>query len=268
MSSAATADVNSPQKGDASAASSPTTLKSLLMWDDPIKSGLVAGTAFLTLFFFGIMNYTILTFVCRAAQAVMIVFSVAAYLGKPMATSEQIVAKAKELHEAYLPSLLQCVDAAARIVTWENRTTTMEVMVASLLLAMLGNVFSDLTLIFLITLAFFVVPTLYVHNRALVDGQLDQIKQILDRLLQQGAEGLKEACVSLSPNRREQRLVDQERAMAGGAQAGAASPARGTPARSNNNTSFLESTLGGTFGGALDSTLREMREGPNDRKNK
>lgn len=229
-----------------------TNLKSLLMWDNPIQSGIVAGSMFATLFFFGIMNYTILTFVCRTVQAVMLVFAAAAYIGKPLASRETIVQMVKELHEAFVPQMWQAVDAVARIITWENRTTTMEVLVASLLLAMLGNCFSDLTLIFLITVAFFAGPVFYAHNKAVVDGQLDNIKELFDRLLQQGADGLRDAAISLSPARREQQQREREQLNAAGSAAGAAS----SPGRLNSTTTLL------------DSTLREMREPVDNKKTK
>ena len=178
-----------------------TTLKSLLEWEKPLESGIVAGSLIGVIMIFGIMNYTVLTFVCRCLQALMIGFAAAAYLGKPFANREQLVARARQLHEALLPTLWAALEAVARIVTWENRTTTLEVLVGSFVLASLGNFFSDLTLMFLLTVGFFAVPVAYAHHKAIVDVYLVQCKQMLDALIQQGAEQMRKAAESLSPHR-------------------------------------------------------------------
>lgn len=201
------------------------TLKSLLMWEKPKESMIIAGTLLGFIVVFGIMEYTMLTFICRLLQLVLLCFLGANYLGKPLATSQEIVEYAKLLHDMFLPLIWDTVDFLARIITWESRSTTTEVFVGTIVLGALGNFFSDLTLIFFCTVAFFVCPILYVKNKAVVDGHLAQAKVYLDRLIAQSSEHLKAAAASLSPNHSPARSSAQSQAASptnrSGADAGA-----------------------------------------------
>ena len=195
------------------------TLKSLLMWEKPKESLAIAGTLLGFIVVFGIMEYTMLTFICRLLQLIFIAFAGANYLGKPLATSQEIVQYAQLLHEMFLPLVWETVDFLARIITWENRSTTTEVFIGTIILAALGNFFSDLTLVFLVTLAFFVVPVLYMKNKAVVDGHLETAKEFFDRLIAQSQDQLKSVAASLSPNSSPSRQQQQQ----GGAAAGSSS---------------------------------------------
>lgn len=226
--------------GGRSASASPKlfqgiTLKSLLMWEKPKESMIIAGSLVGFIVVFGIMEYTMLTFICRLLQLLLLCFAGAAYLGKPLATAQEIVQYAKLLHDMFLPLVWDAVDALARIITWESRSTTTEVFIATVVLAALGNFFSDLTLILLVTVCFFVVPVLYVKNKAVVDGHLEIAKEYFDRLIQQSSEHLKAAAASLSPNHspaRNQQQSQQGSPVSAGASAGAP-PIYGTKDKSS-----------------------------------
>ena len=124
----------------------------------------------------------------------------------------------------FLPLIWESVDALARIITWENRSTTTEVFIGTIILAALGNFFTDLTLIFLVTVAFFVVPVLYMKNKAVVDGHLETAKEFLDRLIAQSQDQLKSVAASLSPNSSPSRSQQQTTTtQAAGAAAGSPS---------------------------------------------
>jgi hypothetical protein len=175
------------------------TLKALVLWERPAVSGLVAFSCLGLLVAFGFFQFTIVTLVCRALQLLLLTFAAASYLGYPPLTREQIVQVAKQWHDAFLPALWDAVDAAARIITWENRTTSTEVLVGTIVLAFLGNIFSDFTLLLLLTIGLFAVPVTYAHNQAVFDEHLKVLKVALDRIIEQTGEQLKHAAASLSP---------------------------------------------------------------------
>jgi hypothetical protein len=169
--------------------SSPT-LKSLVLWDKPNESAVVVTVLLSFLLIFGVMDYTLLTFICRCTQLAMVGYGALVYLGKAPASREELVRRASAWVERAHPYVLAGASNAAKIVTWENRTASTEVLMATIFLGFLGNIFSDLTLLFLATIGFFVVPLMYIKNKTLVDEQLVTLKKKFGHLLDHGAAGV------------------------------------------------------------------------------
>ncbi len=153
------------------------------MWNKPKATGAVVGSLASVLLIFGWLDYSVVTLVCRVLQFLMVGYGVALKLDKPVLTSDDVVAHTTKAVEQATPYLTKFIAAVARVVMWEDAWWSLKVLGASMGVAAVGNVFSDLTLIFIISVAIFVLPKTYASHKEACDGALGSLKTKVDGLI-------------------------------------------------------------------------------------
>lgn len=156
------------------------TVNDLVMWKNQRATGFVVGSIALFLVVFGLLEYTIVTFTCRVLQISMIAYGVALKLDRVHIKPDDVVDLVTKGIDNAKPYVTRGIAALTRVLMWEDSGMSVRVLGVSVLVAMVGNIFSDLTLIFLITLGVFAGPTLYMNNKEKIDEQLSHIKGHVD----------------------------------------------------------------------------------------
>jgi len=157
-----------------------------ILWEKPRASGIIVGSVLLMALVFGVFEYTILTFVCRMAQLALLIGGTGMYFGyvtlDPVAIKSHIRTAISDAE----PIIIAAVEAVARILTWENRRVSSYIFGGSFVVAALGNIFSDLTMVLLVTIGLFVIPPLYTQNRSIIDPNVklvsDSIKSYVNSI--------------------------------------------------------------------------------------
>ena len=156
------------------------TPEDILLWRRPQATGLIVGVVALVLFLFGWLQYTWLTFACRALQVLLALFGLLTKLSSSPPTPDDIAAQAGKLVGALHPYFVAGAKFIAKILLWEDTKMSSEALFASLILAFLGNLFSDLTVVFLLAVLLFAGPKVYEQNKEAIDEQLAKLKSHAD----------------------------------------------------------------------------------------
>uniref|UniRef100_A0A7S1QFX4 Reticulon-like protein n=1 Tax=Neobodo designis TaxID=312471 RepID=A0A7S1QFX4_NEODS len=152
----------------------------LVMWKNQRATGFVVGVIAAFLIVFGLLEYTIVTFTCRVLQLSMIAYGVALKLDRAHIKPDDVVDLVTKGIDNAKPHVTNGITALTRVLMWEDPGMSVRVLGVSVLVAMVGNIFSDLTLIFLIALGVFAGPTLYFNNKEKIDEQLATLKRQVD----------------------------------------------------------------------------------------
>jgi hypothetical protein len=160
------------------------TWHDLVMWKKPRATGVVVATIALFLIVFGWLEYTIVTFTCRVLQLSMIAYGVALKLDKPVLSATDVVEGLFRAVDRSKPYIKTGLTTLTKVVMWEEDAPSTKVLGVSILVAMVGNLFSDLTLVLLITVGIFAGPKLYVQNKEKIDAQLGELKRHAEQTLQ------------------------------------------------------------------------------------
>ena len=150
------------------------TAKQLVMWERPVASGAVIGGVLSTIFLFGYMEFTFATLLCRVMQLLLVAVGAASYMKKLTLTGEDISAAVQKGMEGMVKPVSKIADATFKVLAWEDGNKSIKVLVASILLGFFGNCISDLTLLFIVTVAVFTVPLGYTKNQAAIDPLLNK----------------------------------------------------------------------------------------------
>lgn len=156
----------------------------IVMWKDPKQTAPILAGIMLIIFVFGFMEYTIVTFLCRVAQIFFVSYWVLSYTGRVPATgSDEMQVMIRDTVAALEPVAISVLDRLFRVLAWENPFLTLKCIFFSIFLGMLGNVFSDVTLMFLATVVVFIGPLAYSHNKAIVDPVASQLNARANRVV-------------------------------------------------------------------------------------
>lgn len=151
------------------------------MWTKPQATGVVVGLIAAWLFLMGYMEYTLLTLVCRLFQLGAALWFVAAKLNKaPNVTRTDLQDCLTKALNAAEPKVVSFLGAVVDIISWQDSAFTGKVFAASLLVSYVGSFFSDLTLVFLVTLAVFAGPITYQQNKEVIDQQIKNVTPMIN----------------------------------------------------------------------------------------
>ena len=160
------------------------TPKDLVMWTRPQATGAVVGAIGVWLFLLGYMEYTLLTLVCRVFQLGACAWFVASKLNyAPQVTRTDLQDALTKGLNAVEPHIVNALGLLVDIISWQNATFTMQVLVGSIMVSWVGSFFSDLTLLFLVTVGVFAGPITYTQNKEVIDAQLKQLEPMVKDLL-------------------------------------------------------------------------------------
>ena len=134
------------------------TPRQLVMWERPAASGVVCGGVVAFVLLIGVFDYTLVTLLCRIAQLAILAGIVMKYLGKLPEKSCNPSECITQMGTSIEPIISSSLSFAFKVLTWENTLVSGKVLLASIVVAMLGNWFSDITLLFLVTVGVFTVP--------------------------------------------------------------------------------------------------------------
>ena len=152
------------------------TPEDILYWRRPQATGLIVGSITVVLFLFGWLQYSWLTFACRAAQVLLALFGLVAKVSTTPPSPDDIALQVGKLFDTLHPYLVNGARFVAKVLLWEDPKLSCEALFASLVLAFLGNLFSDLTVVFLLTVALFAGPKVYEQNKEVIDDHLNKLK--------------------------------------------------------------------------------------------
>jgi hypothetical protein len=158
------------------------TARDVVMWTKPQATGTIVGGAALVLLIFGWFEYTWLTLLCRFAQLALVGYGLAARFGLGVPTAEELTRLVSQALDTLHPIAVRGAGFAAKILTWEDNALSLKALFASFVLAVMGNLFSDMALLFLATVAVFAGPTVYVNNQKVIDQQLATLKTQTDKV--------------------------------------------------------------------------------------
>lgn len=165
------------------------TGKQLILWERPRATAAVVAALVTVVLIFGVMQYTILTFLCRLAQLAIVAYGGLVYLQKSAMPRKAITDQAKALVDRMVPYLIRLADFAALVVSWEDPTLSRNVLIATLVGGVLGNMFSDLTVLAIVGATVFAGPVGYLRNKDQIDPMLKQFAGKLSQALAAPAEG-------------------------------------------------------------------------------
>ena len=151
-----------------------------MLWKNPKATGVVVGAIGVFLFVFGWLEYSIVTFACRLLQIAMIAYGIALKLDRAHLKADDVVEGFTSFLEKVKPHLVRVISFLTRVIMWEDASLSTRVLAGSIGVAMIGNMFSDLTLIFLLSVGVFAGPTLYYNHKEQIDAQLANAKKQLD----------------------------------------------------------------------------------------
>ena len=184
-------------------------LPSIFYWEDPVQSGAVFGTVFVTLV--SLCYYSLITVVSYTCLTLlMLVLAVKLYsygmvmLKKAEPGSDplaKVAAMPVTVPAETITNMSPCVAKTLnnlttelrRLFLVENMVDTIKFGLSLWLLTYLGSWFNFLTLIILTWLGLFTLPKLYINNQTQVD-------EVLEKVMAQGEE-VKGKVVALIPNK-------------------------------------------------------------------
>jgi len=184
-------------------------LPSILYWEDPVQSGAVFGTVFVTLV--SLCYYSLITVVSYTCLTLlMLVLAVKLYsygmvmLKKAEPGSDplaKVAAMPVTVPAETITNMSPCVAKTLnnlttelrRLFLVENMVDTIKFGLSLWLLTYLGSWFNFLTLIILTWLGLFTLPKLYINNQTQVD-------EVLEKVMAQ-VEEVKGKVVALIPNK-------------------------------------------------------------------
>ena len=184
-------------------------LPSILYWEDPVQSGAVFGTVFVTLV--SLCYYSLITVVSYTCLTLlMLVLAVKLYsygmvmLKKAEPGSDplaKVAAMPVTVPAETITNMSPCVAKTLnnlttelrRLFLVENLVDTIKFGLSLWLLTYLGSWFNFLTLIILTWLGLFTLPKLYINNQTQVD-------EVLEKVMAQ-VEEVKGKVVALIPNK-------------------------------------------------------------------
>jgi hypothetical protein len=159
------------------------SFRQLVLWERPRATGVVVGGILTTAVFFGIFEYTLVTFLCRLLEVAFAVIGVMVYQKWIDVSVEDVKRHTRALISDVEPHVITVIEQLFRIITWEDTFFSLKVFLASLAVAFFGNVFSDLVFVLVATLLVFAVPVAYTNNKALVDPQLQRASQLVNQYI-------------------------------------------------------------------------------------
>ena len=160
----------------------------LILWEKPTASGVVLAGLLSIIVIFGFFEYTIVTFLCRVVQLMFVVVGGLVYLHM-FPSSDDIKTCISNSLDKVQPSIAKGLDALFRLLAWEDVKFSAMVLVGTIFFALLGNLFSDLWLLFLGTVALFTLPIGYTKNKVQIDSillnisALKELNRIVDKIL-------------------------------------------------------------------------------------
>lgn len=163
------------------------TFRQLTLWERPAATGVVVGSVAATLVLLGYFEYTLVTLACRALQLAAAAWFAAVQLGRaPTVKGDEIASTVSGALTRAEPLVTAALTAIYELVSWQDTRKSAKAFAASLFLAAIGNAFSDLTLLFLVTVATFGWPPVYAKNKPAIDQAatkaIKKINETIDRV--------------------------------------------------------------------------------------
>lgn len=160
------------------------TAEELVLWKRPQATGVVVGVIATWLFLLGYLEYSFLTLSCRFFQVAAVAWFAAAKLNyAPTLTRTDIQDVLKKGLDAAEPYVVKYLGMLVDIISWQDTAFTTKVFIGSILLSYIGTMFSDLTLVFLLTVGVFAGPITYIQNQEVIDAQIAKAKPIINEYM-------------------------------------------------------------------------------------
>ncbi len=162
---------------------------SVACWDDPKVTLLVASANFASMFFIGILDYSLLTFICRILQiGIAVSFFASQFDRLPAVDSSGITRTVGNLLNLVEPKIVTALHQLVDIAAWRDPNRTLMVLGFSMLVAFLGSTLGDLGVWFLGSVLFFAVPPYYNSHKVECDGLLNDVIASVKRKLRSGTK--------------------------------------------------------------------------------
>ncbi|PBJ80868.1 reticulon domain protein [Trypanosoma cruzi cruzi] len=145
------------------------SLWDMLAWHRPKVTGVLLGTVLSVLTFFCLMKYTMVTFLCRILQLVLLAGVLLGFTNRWHLTSDDIHEAVNRLVDCATPRLVTALESMHQLVTWRDYRRSGLVTLVSFVVALLGNLVSDAAFLTFFLLLAFTVPAVYEKKKDLID---------------------------------------------------------------------------------------------------
>jgi hypothetical protein len=170
-------------------------VEELLLWRDPVRSGLTLGAATVAYILLVWSHRSLISLVAMLAAIVVatcfVWSSLAAYLNRPGPPVPRLLregiseSQAKQLVDSYVPMVNRALALLYRVCTGRDAVLAAEVVVTLIVISKLGKIFSVLTWAYLAVLVAFSAPKFYELKKPEIDDALTtghaRTKQLYDQ---------------------------------------------------------------------------------------
>ncbi|RNF06409.1 reticulon domain protein [Trypanosoma rangeli] len=151
------------------------SLWDVLAWQRPIVTGTILGTMLSVLTVFCVMEYTMVTFLCRILQLFLLLGVVVGLTNRCKLTSDDIHCAVNRFVDYATPRLVAALETTHNVVTWRDYTTSGTVTVVSVVIAFLGNFISDFGFFMIAFVLAFTVPVVYEKKKDVIDQWVEMV---------------------------------------------------------------------------------------------
>lgn len=155
------------------------SLWDVLAWHRPKVTGVLLGSTLLFVTFLCMMGYTVVTFVCRVLQLTLAAGLVASVTKRCTLTSDDI----QRAVDCVAPRVAAALEKLHEIVMWRDTRTSAAVAVASVVVACLGNMMSDATVVVCAIVLAFSLPAVYERKKDPIDRVIAQAQVYVEKYI-------------------------------------------------------------------------------------
>ncbi|RNF13459.1 reticulon domain protein [Trypanosoma conorhini] len=159
------------------------SLWEVLAWHRPKVTSVLFGTVISVLALFCFMQYTVVTFLCRVIQLLLLLGVIVGLTNRCKLTSDDIHCAVNRFVDYATPRAEAALETTYNVVTWRNYHLSGMVTLASVVIAFLGNLFSDTALLVSVVVLAFSVPAVYERKKDLIDRWVGVAKSKVEKYM-------------------------------------------------------------------------------------
>ncbi|KAH9579836.1 Reticulon [Trypanosoma melophagium] len=141
------------------------SLWDVLAWHRPKVTGALLGSTLLFIAFFGMMGYTVVTFVCRLLQLFLAAGMVASVTKRCTLTSDDI----QRAVDRVAPRVATALEKLHGLIMWRDTRASTAFAVLTVVAASLGNMMSDAAFAAFVVVLAFTLPAVYEQKKDTID---------------------------------------------------------------------------------------------------
>ncbi|AAZ11943.1 reticulon domain protein [Trypanosoma equiperdum] len=155
----------------------------VLSWHRPTATGSLFAVLLSTILFFWYMKYTVVTFLCRLLQVLFAAMPLMGFMKWGTYTNDDIQMMVDRFADCFAPYAVLVLQKIYDLVTWRDRKQSGAIAALTVVLAIVGNYFSDMAVLGLIVTLLFTAPVVYEKNKEVIDNATADIMAMAEEHL-------------------------------------------------------------------------------------